>query len=1077
MTLTGFTMHTVDVHAYRLAPLFRAVFIVTAALLAICAIFAPNVQAMAATRSDGSAGLTMQNEGYLAVLYNNTNGLPTSEANDIAQTDEGFMWIGTYSGLVRYDGNAFVRIGTDQGIANVRSLYVDSLGRLWVGSNDNGIFLMERDSFRRWGEEDGLPSSSVRAILEDEQGIIYVATTGGVVTIDPEFRVSAIGDPRVDRVYMYDLRIGIDGCIYGLTNDGDVFTIEGGEIGLYLNGEDICDGGVNCLFPDPERPGHVYIETADSEILHGELADGVSSMDSLGASPLPQAQRFEYIDGFIWICSRNGIGILGTDGIEVLQGLPMDNSVGHAIADYAGNLWFTSTRQGVMKIVPSRFTDLFDRFELQSQVVNSTCLLDGRLYIATDAGLKVVDADGVVPSIPLTKAQTASGVDMGATDLLELLSTCRIRSVIRDSQERLWFSTWHSHGLVRYDHGEVVAFTEQDGLFSDYVRAVCERDDGSFLVAMYGGVNVIEGDRVVAGYNEDDGMVNSEVLTVEEGFDGDILCGLDTGGIYVIGKGGLRHIGRAEGLRSDTVLRIKRDTDRRLFWVVTGNSIAFLDDNYEVHNVEGFPNSNNFDLYENGRDEIWVLSSDGVYIARAEDMLGGDTIDSIHYGVSEGLPYIATANSYSELTDTGDLYIAGSAGVAKVNVNRFVTQIGDLKAAIPYVEADGVRVYPDEEGTFTIASDVRKLTFYGFVYNYSLVNPDVSYHLEGFDHSDTTVSRNELGPVDYTNLSGGRYRFVMELRDSVHRNTKTVSANIVKVKAFYEEPWFYALIVLATGLALYCGVSRYVHRRIALLEEKNREEAEKERIETELDMARQIQAGVLPKNFSAISDNLDVDIYASAEPAKEVGGDFYDFFMVDDNHLCLVIADVSGKGIPAALFMMDAKSILKNNVLLGLSPAEALRKTNETICASNEMGMFVTVWLGILDLSNGKLVASNGGHEYPVLRRAGAGFELIKDKHDLVVGVMDFVKYREYELQLQPGDALFVYTDGVPEANNAHEELFGFERLVEALNRDPDTPPKQLLATVRRAVQDFAGDAEQYDDVTMLCVEYHRPES
>ena len=216
----------------------------------------------------------------------------------------------------------------------------------------------------------------------------------------------------------------------------------------------------------------------------------------------------------------------------------------------------------------------------------------------------------------------------------------------------------------------------------------------------------------------------------------------------------------------------------------------------------------------------------------------------------------------------------------------------------------------------------------------------------------------------------------------------------------------------------------------------------------------------------------EFDIYAAMEPAKEVGGDFYDFFLIDDDHLCVVMADVSGKGVPAALFMMASKIILANNAKLGKSPAQILADTNSAICSNNREELFVTVWLGILELSTGKLTAANAGHEYPVLKKRTDGFELIKDKHTFVIGGMEDIKYREYEIKMEPGSKLFLYTDGVPEATNRDGVLFGTDRMLEALNEDVAATPEDILSNVRRAVDRFVMSAEQFDDLTMLCLEY-----
>ena len=248
--------------------------------------------------------------------------------------------------------------------------------------------------------------------------------------------------------------------------------------------------------------------------------------------------------------------------------------------------------------------------------------------------------------------------------------------------------------------------------------------------------------------------------------------------------------------------------------------------------------------------------------------------------------------------------------------------------------------------------------------------------------------------------------------------------------------------------------------------------AEKERIGTELALATSIQSSMLPHIFPAFPERPEFDIFASMDPAREVGGDFYDYFLVDDDHLCMVIADVSGKGVPAALFMMASKIILQSTAMLGCSPAEILQRANDAICSNNEMEMFVTVWLGILELSTGRLTAANAGHEIPALRKPGKPFELYRDKHGFVIGGLEGVRYSQYEIQMEPGSKLFLYTDGVAEATSAEKELFGTDRMIDALNTEPDASPEQLLKNVRTAVDGFVRDAEQFDDLTMLCIEY-----
>lgn len=251
--------------------------------------------------------------------------------------------------------------------------------------------------------------------------------------------------------------------------------------------------------------------------------------------------------------------------------------------------------------------------------------------------------------------------------------------------------------------------------------------------------------------------------------------------------------------------------------------------------------------------------------------------------------------------------------------------------------------------------------------------------------------------------------------------------------------------------------------------------AEKQRIHTELTLANKIQSDMLPNIFPAFPDRKEFHICASMTPAKEVGGDFYDYFFVDDDHLALVMADVSGKGVPAALFMMMTMIMIQNQAMTGKSPKDVLSSVNDQICHHNREQMFVTVWLGILEISTGRLIASNAGHEKPIVKQPDGDYEMIADKHGFVIGAMEGIQYRDYELQLRPGSRLFLYTDGLMEAPDETDELFGSERALETLNRAGDAAPQELLEFVRNEVKRFEGDAPQFDDLTMLCLAYNGP--
>ena len=286
------------------------------------------------------------------------------------------------------------------------------------------------------------------------------------------------------------------------------------------------------------------------------------------------------------------------------------------------------------------------------------------------------------------------------------------------------------------------------------------------------------------------------------------------------------------------------------------------------------------------------------------------------------------------------------------------------------------------------------------------------------------------------------YYMVLSPLKKVHENislyketkdSRTVAENLLKIDSHNE------IAELSGDLA------EMTEELTAYMEQNEEAIAKEEHDRTELALAGKIQAAMLPSVFPPYPDRKDFEIYASMTPAREVGGDFYEFFLVDDSHLCMMIADVSGKGIPAALFMMAAKILLEHNVKMGKSPAQVLSDVNTAICNKNVVDMFITVWLGIIDLGCGKMICANAGHEYPILKKAGGLYEIVKDKHDLVLGAMKELDYSEYELSMDPGSSLFVYTDGLTEAVDPDQKMFGTDRIVEELNREPDRSPEEVL--------------------------------
>ena len=268
-------------------------------------------------------------------------------------------------------------------------------------------------------------------------------------------------------------------------------------------------------------------------------------------------------------------------------------------------------------------------------------------------------------------------------------------------------------------------------------------------------------------------------------------------------------------------------------------------------------------------------------------------------------------------------------------------------------------------------------------------------------------------------------------------------------------------------------ICRYIAQRGKDMIEMEAEKAKRSsRIETELNLATKIQADLLPSVFPAFPDRKEIDLYATMTPAKEVGGDFYDFFLVDEDHLAVVMADVSGKGVPAALFMVIAKTLIKDHTVPGMDLGDIFAKVNDLLCESNREGLFVTAFEGVLDLRTGEFRFVNAGHEMPFLCQNGEGFKPYPIKAAFVLAGMEKVRYRSGVIQLEVGDKLFQYTDGVTEATDSKNELYGMERLEAVLTKNASLSPTDLLPAVKADIDAFVGKAPQFDDITMLCFEY-----
>lgn len=762
-----------------------AAFLTAAALALSAALVSASAQTIPGYDTDNN---------YSAFLYNNANGLPTSEANAIVQSKDGYIFIGSYSGLTFYDGVSFTRFSSQTGITSVVSLYIDNDDRLWVGTNDSGLVLYDNGEYTFFGRDAGLSSLSVRSITQDDSGRIIFSTTEGLAYIDENNTVVPIHNEAVDGKYHKQLTKSADGVIYGCTQDGICFALENLEITASFNSQEVGFGVANCITPDPNERGTVWVGTTESTVACGDMFDNMKGYSTFSTAPHSNINALcPSEDGSFWACTDSGVGILHENGSYTqFPDFPMNNSVENMMVDYEENFWFVSSRQGVMKIVRSDFSNVSEKAGLKDNVVNTTCLYNGDLYIGTDTGLIVLDKDERQKTTELTKE----------------LDGVRIRCIKPNKKgDRLWLCTYSEKGLICYDGdaGTREYFNSKNGMMSDRIRTMEELEDGTIVAATSGGVAFIKDGKIVKTFDESSGIGNTEILTVCEGDDGHIYMGSDGGGIVITDRENvIGTLGFDDGLKSEIILRLKKDPETDGYWVITGNSIAYME-NEKVRTISGFPYSNNFDMFFDDQERIWILSSSGIYKIKRDNMLNSENIEYSFYDVNCGLPSVATANSYSCLSDDGTLYIAGMTGVSSINIYTQKNTANGIKLSVPYIEIDDRRIVIQDMETVEIPSDCKRLTIHPFAPTFLLTSPRLAYYLEGFDDDKMTFAKQEMQPISYTNLKSGTYTFKFSVVDTMTgEDTEIFSVKFVKEKALFEQVWFWGIVaaVIIAGFML-----------------------------------------------------------------------------------------------------------------------------------------------------------------------------------------------------------------------------------------------------------------------------------
>lgn len=844
------------------------------------------------------------NDIYAQRIYNNESGLSAGEANDVAQTNDGYMWIGTYAGLYRYDGNNF-EIQNYDSVKNVNKLYVDEEGRMWIGTNDNGISLYVKGKISNIiDKSSGLSSNSVRSIEEDSKGNYYIGTSDSMCIVSICDGLS-VKKKYTDILYADNISVRDDDTVAVVTNEGMLAILKDTKIiGKYkLSGNSYY---TSCLFDDN---GQLLLGTSANKIYKWDFKkqsiDKTSLISTGSISNIHSMKKLENDE--IWVCSDTGIGYIKENGeFEKMKTSSFNSSIDNMTIDYQGNLWFASSRLGLLELTQNIFTDEYNQYNLSPNVVNSTVVWNGKLYSGTDVGLDIIDEkNGKTIENSLTRK----------------LKNNRVRCLKIDKNNHLWISTSEGIGLVEvYPDGTIRIYGPTQGTVDNRFRSTLELSDGTIAAAENTGIDFIKNGKVVGTIAANDGLSNPQILSMIEKSDGTLMAGSDGDGIVIIKNKKIKdRINEDDGLPSGVILRMIKDGEGYL--IVTSNSLCYIDNSYKITVLKNFPYSNNYDAVLSDDGSLWVFGSAGVYITDNDDLLSNKKVDYEILDNKKGLSSSLTANAWNYIKD-GKIYLSCNTGVYLVNMNNYSIYDGSYRMMIDYVEMDGQKIYVSKSETTNINSGSSRIMIKPVILNYTLDDPYISYYLEGFDKKPTIEKQSALSTISYTNLSAGKYVFHISILDNSKKNVlETNTYEFEKKPFFWQHNWFYAYLIFVCVLvvAYITWLVTIIHsNRIIVMQNKELELARKQAEmgnETILAIAKTVDA----KDVNTSKHSERVSEY-SVLIAQKLGWTEEE---CDNIRRMALLHDIGKIGIPDSILNKPSKlteeeyAMMKSHVTMG----------------------------------------------------------------------------------------------------------------------------------------------------------------
>ncbi len=743
---------------------------------------------------------------YVVTIYNEQNGLPTGEANVVMQTGDGYIWVGSYGGLIRYDGTRFRNFSEEKdGISSssVRALFEDSKGRLWIGTNDAGVFVYENGSFTKIENPEDHTFLCIRDFEEGTDGVIYAASNSGLAMIEEDV-LTPLADEKLTGNTVYSLGVDRYGRVWCCMNQGICLAVSQNKVvgelssaALFEEAEAYCVGtGIE---------GEIYIGSSGKEIARLDFKDEefseksyeVTVFDTGAVSTHNQIEVCK--DGSVLISGLRGFGLMTGDGkLQEFGESRKATSVNSAALDYEGNIWLASSSFGIVKYSKGCFETPNDKAEgLSGKAINTIVKIENKYYAGTDDGLLIFGDDW-------------SNV---TNELTELLEGARIRHMLADKDGTLWVATYYGNGVVNYhpDTGEILCYGKEEGLVEEGVRVLLQLTDGSIAAGTQGGISIIQDGAVVKNYEKGDGngLTNAAILCLAQDEEGVLYAGSDGGGIYCISGEEITCYGFKEGLNEGVVLRLLQDQEGEGWFVSAGSGLYYFE-NGSFRKLENFDKSAGsiFDLY--AKDGVlYMMQNNGILTADREELLGDGNAKTVLYGFSYGLTGSLNANTWNYVDEDGILYLSTRNGISCFGFSKIENP--QPWGIISEIQVDGQKyIHPEslvlDKNTTRVTINFSTLSYTGTTVS------AMAYQLEGFDEQETEIKEEKSSSISYTNLPGGDYTFrlrVYELSDPKMSFDYYVDFHKEKKMTEYTAFW---VLCAAAVVAILIGSSYLIAR-------------------------------------------------------------------------------------------------------------------------------------------------------------------------------------------------------------------------------------------------------------------------